>query len=144
MGIVISMEPRRLKKEWEQEKKLLQNLKVSEMQQSAQKSFSHLFQRFHFPNSFLEEACLDMALDAFLDGGKHHRYMENGVLPFRFKLQAAFKIGNLAKELTSFMFDWVEDSSPQRKLIQEAAEGFITDWWKKGLETGFKRQRLRL
>ncbi|RSL28937.1 DUF2521 family protein [Salibacterium salarium] len=144
MGIVISLEPHRIKKEWLEEKKLLQNVQVKEIQATAEKVFVPVFKYFNFPYSFLEEACMDLALEAFLSGGKFSRYVENGALVFKFQVQAALEIGRISKELHEFMKSWVDDDpaceSPE---VKEAVESYIAFWWKRGLEAGTKRQLLR-
>ncbi|MFZ4454432.1 DUF2521 family protein [Salibacterium aidingense] len=144
MGVVISLEPHRIKREWEQEKKLLQDIQVQEVQATAKKVFIPVFEYFQFPYSFLEEACMDLALEAFLSGGKFSRYVEDRALPFKFQVQAAATIGLIAKELHEFIKSWVdEDPACDRAEMKEAVESFITYWWKRGLEAGTRRQLLR-
>ncbi|SDI07779.1 Protein of unknown function [Alteribacillus persepolensis] len=144
MGIVVSLEPHRVKKEWQEEKKLLQYLRVEEIQVTAEKMFVPVFSQFHFPYSFLEEACLDMALEAFLSGGKFSRYVENGELEFRFKMQAVLAINKITTELHDFMSGWVEEPAAKRSDLKDIVEVFITYWWKRGLQAGTQRSLLRL
>lgn len=144
MGTVVSLEPHRLKKEWEEEKKLLQELRVEEIKSTAENIFVPVFNRFHFPYSFLEEACMDLALEAFLSGGKFSKYVENGELAFRFKMQAVLAISSITTELYEFMSGWVEEPAAQRSDLKEIVECFVTYWWKRGLEAGTKRHLLRL
>ncbi|MFD2707261.1 DUF2521 family protein [Salibacterium lacus] len=141
MGIVISLEPHRIQKEWKEEKRLLQDLDAQEVKATAEKVFTPVFHRFEFSYSFLEEACMDLALEAFLSGGKFSRYVENRALPFTFQLQAAAAAGGIAEELYEFMQCWVEDDPGcYYKEMKEAVDSFIMYWWKRGLETGVRKQ----
>ncbi|SFQ18973.1 DUF2521 family protein [Salibacterium halotolerans] len=143
MGIVISLEPHRIKKEWKEEKRLLQDLDVQEVKSTAEKVFTPVFHRFQFPYTFLEEACVDLALESFLSGGKYSRYVEGRALPFTFQVQAAAAVGEIAGELYEFMQCWVEDDPGcYLKEMKEAVDSFIVYWWKRGLETGVRRQPL--
>ncbi|MGY4691785.1 DUF2521 family protein [Salibacterium sp. K-3] len=143
MGVVISLEPHRIKKEWREEKRLLQDLQVQEIKETAEKVFIPVFDHFQFSYSFLEEACMDLALEAFLSGGKYSRYVEDRALPFKFQVQAAAAIGLIASELYEFMVCWVEeDPDDEQPVMKEAVESFITYWWKRGLEAGVRRKLL--
>ena len=142
MGTVVALEPHRMKKEWEEEKKLLKEINVQELQMSAKKIFVPVLDTFHFSYSFLEEACMDLALEAFLSGGKFSKYVEDNTLPFRYKIQAAVFIKNIANELYTFMSGWVEEPTINEEQLRSAVEEFVTFWWHKGLEAGTKRRRL--
>ncbi|WP_240377753.1 DUF2521 family protein [Bacillus piscicola] len=144
MGVVVALEPHRIKREWEEEKKLLGEISVNDIQLTAKEIFTPVFTTFHFSYSFLEEACMDLALEAFLSGGKFSKFVENNSLPFRYKLRAVVIIGGIASELYTFISGWVEGPQAGDEEIKGAVEEYITFWWKKGLEAGYRRKRLGL
>ncbi|MDA3130474.1 DUF2521 family protein [Aliibacillus thermotolerans] len=144
MGTVISLEPHRLRKQWEEEKRLLTSVPVEELKANAEMMFAPLFNNFVFCDSFLEEACLEFALEAFIAGGKCSKYEQNGEIPFRFKLHTVVEVSLLASELYTYMTHFSKSFGATDEELKEAVEWYMTLWMEEGLQAGLQRKRLRL
>lgn len=144
MGTVISLEPHRRRKQWEEEKRLLSALPLEQLEASAEMMFAPLFNNFVFTDSFMEAACLEFGLEAFLTGGKSSKYERDGEIPFRFKLQTVVEVSLLASELYTYMSRYANTFRAKEHELKEAVEMFMSLWMEEGFQAGLQRKRLRL
>ena len=135
MGTVISLEPHRLRKQWEEEKRFLSALPLEQLEASAEMMFAPLFNNFVFTDSLME---------AFIAGGKCSKYEQNGEIPFRFKLHTVVEVSLLASELYTYMTHFSKSFGATDEELKEAVEWYMTLWMEEGLQAGLQRKRLRL
>ncbi|WP_157843073.1 DUF2521 family protein [Bacillus sp. FJAT-44742] len=141
---IVSLNERRRKKEWDFEKKILRTLSIKDIQSISETFFIPVFPNFHFQYSFMEDACVDLAIDSFLLGAKYSRLGVRGEDDISIKERANREVKFLVKELYNFMYGWVHDPQAKEEKMFEAVDGFVVHWWEKGFETGKTRLLLRL
>ncbi|WP_160112529.1 DUF2521 family protein [Salicibibacter kimchii] len=143
MGSVVSFQEHKRLKDWEVEKKLLQTLSMEDMVYASEKHLIPACGDFQFRHSFLEEICMDVAIETFISSAKR------GMIEARTgKAQDnpadEEQVKQRATELKAFMVDWIQDEHINRGQIANGAEAYVQHWWQVGLKTGKDRAQLRL
>ncbi|QQK78627.1 DUF2521 family protein [Salicibibacter cibi] len=143
MGSVVSFQEHKRLKDWEVEKKLLHTLSMEDMVYATEKYLIPVCADFQFRHSFLEEICMDVAIETFISSAKR------GMTEARTGKQQANtedeeQVNQRAAELKAFMVDWIQDEHINRGQIASGAEAYVQHWWQVGFKTGKNQSQLRL
>ncbi|QDI91472.1 DUF2521 family protein [Salicibibacter halophilus] len=143
MGSVVSFQEHKRLKDWEVEKKLLHTLSMEDMVYASEKHLIPACGDFQFRHSFLEEICMDVAIETFIFSAKRGMSMaRTGKQPDKAADEEQMK--QRASELKTFMIDWIQDEHMNRGQIANGAEAYVQHWWQVGFKTGENRGQLRL
>lgn len=143
MNIIMTLEDRRRKKQWNFERKVLRKLSLSTIRDNIHMHFPSIFERQKIGGSFVEDVCVDFAIDAYLLGAEYSRfgyYGESEVLVRRrCKPMYETHVNQLHLQLSGWLYTNDED-----ELLLKLCEAFILYWWEKGFQEGEKRYRMKL
>ncbi len=143
MNVITTFEDRRRKKQWEFERKVLRKLSLSTIRGYIHTHFPSVFDQKKTGGGFVEDICVDFAIDAYLLGAEFSRfgyYGESAILVRR-RCQEEYDehVNHLYHQLSGLLFGNDQDDN---FYIQ--CEGFILYWWEKGFHEGEKRYRMKL
>ncbi|QQK74367.1 DUF2521 family protein [Salicibibacter cibarius] len=143
MGSVVSFQEHKRLKDWEVEKKLLHTLSMEDMVYATEKHLIPACGDFQFRHSFLEEICMDVAIETFISSAKRGMTEARTGKP-QDSADDEEQVNQRATELQAFMIDWIQDEHINRDQIKSGAEAYVYHWWQVGLKTGKNRSQLRL
>ncbi|MBB6451496.1 hypothetical protein HNR44_003507 [Geomicrobium halophilum] len=138
MGSVVSFQEHKRLKDWEVEKKLLHTLSMEDMVYASEKYLVPVCDSFQFRHSFLEEICMDVAIETFLTAAK------KGMSSAEPSSMDEDHLKQRTNELEIFINDWIQEENLDRNKIASGAEAYVQHWWQTGFKTGKNRARLRL
>jgi len=147
VNVITSFSAKRREKEMKYEKKLLKDLSLNMLKKSVQQNFY----KWRIQGGFLmeegfEEACFDVAIEAFLLGGKFSKFGFHGGTYEEAKVRCQSDIYYLTETLYNFILYWekIGLSSNIDESIYYACEQYIHYWWSEGYNKGIRRYKLRL
>lgn len=145
MNMVTSFAEKRREKQLIYERKLLRDLSIDELRKSVLTHFNQMRIGIGNFDEGIEEACFDVAIEAYLTGGEYSKFTTNGETMEMARKRCQQDLKHFIDTLYNFWlyFDF------ERKTISEedtflTCEYFIDYWWKKGYLKGERRYKLRL
>lgn len=143
MNIITTLEDRRRKKQWNFERKVLRKLSLSTIRDNVHMHFPSVFEHQKIGGSFVEDACVDFAIDAYLLGAEFSRFGFYGEseVSVRRRCKEVYEnhVDHLHRQLSGWLYTNEED-----ELFIKMCEGFILHWWETGFREGEKRYRMKL
>ncbi|MCJ7839942.1 YbaK family protein [Lederbergia sp. NSJ-179] len=144
MSNVTSFTEKKREKQLTYERKLLRNLSIDELKKSVTQHLK-MIGTGSFIHEGVEEACMDVGIEAFLNGGEYSRFVLYGETMEMIKNRCGDDRAHLIETLYNFWLYW----DYGQKLIQEeqvysACEYFVDEWWQRGFQKGERRYKLRL
>lgn len=133
-------------KQMKYEKSMLRDISVKTLKQRVQQYFgsSRLTQSL-IMNSGIEEACYDVAIEAFLLGANLSRFGYYGENVESVKLRCRQEEKHLVDTLYNFLLYWGSD---QEGVMSESlyylCEQYVDSWWCDGFQKGERRIKLKL
>ncbi|GAK13793.1 DUF2521 family protein [Geomicrobium sp. JCM 19039] len=118
MGAVVSFQEEKRARDWETEKSLLHTLSMEDMVAATEKYLVPISRTFRFRHSFLEEVCMDLAIETFLYSGK--RGMTEARLGKAVPHEDAH-LQNRMMELNLFISDWIQDQTVESEKVAHGA-----------------------
>ncbi|MDN4527163.1 DUF2521 family protein [Fictibacillus fluitans] len=145
MAIVITTfrEKQRTKKA-EYERKVLRDLSLGKIKKEIQSLYQPFFQYSLLYQQDIEDACIDLAIDAYLLGAAYSRFAYHGEALEDIKRRSR----QAEMELTESLFDywqfWCWGTEQMMESLQLCCEVYIERWWLEGYWNGEKRYRMKL
>lgn len=143
MNVITTFEDRRQKKQWNFERQVLRKLSLSTIRGYIHTHFPSVFEHQKTGGSFVEDACVDFAIDAYLLGAEFSRFGYFGESEVsvrrRCKEEYGEHVNHLYHQLSGYLFKNDQDDN-----FFNLCEGFILYWWEKGFHEGEKRYRMKL
>src|SRR5690606_25479624 len=146
MNVVTNFEKRKREKRLHYERSLLSELSISELKRSVLLHFgAGGFFISPWLNESLEEACIDVAIEAFLVGGEMSRFSVYGESVDFIRHRCRSELNHCIDTLYHFWLYWdFEYDMLREESIFVACNKFVDLWWQEGFEKGYRRHKLRL
>ncbi|OAK69042.1 DUF2521 family protein [Lederbergia galactosidilytica] len=144
MNNVASFSEKRREKQLTYERKLLRNLSIDELRKSVLRHMKTVGVGI-FGEDGLEEACFDIAIEAYLNGGEYSRFILYGETLAMIKERCYEDRSHFINTLYNFWLYWdYGQKLIEEKPTYEACEIFVNHWWSRGFKEGEQRYKLRL
>ena len=143
MNVISTFEERRRKKQWNFERQVLRKLTLSEIRGFVQTHFPDLFTEKKIGTTFLEDVCVDFAIDAYLLGAEYSRFGYFGETEIMVRQRCYPEYNEHVEHLYHQLSGWMFQYEHNEELFG-LCEGFILHWWEKGFHEGEKRYRMKL
>ncbi len=117
------------------------------LQESVRKHFGYIkIQGGVFMQQGFDEACFDVAIEAYLLGGKVSKFGYSGEDIEMVKKRSRLELKHFIDTLYNFWLYWSEMgiSNPVDETFYYCCERYVETWWSEGYEKGIKRHKLRL
>lgn len=144
MDDIISLKQKRHQKELKYERKMLKELSLPEIKGRIDDCFGNFAEKGN--KVFIEDGCIDYAIEAFLLGAKYSRFGYYGESMQSANRRCRLEEKVLIDDLYDYFLNWVKMNKKDISFdeIYFGCEHFIQSWWKQGYLKGEKRYKLRL
>lgn len=146
MTVVTTFYEKRREKQIKYEKSVLKELSIKALKEKVIQFFGNSrFTTNLFIQSGVEEACYDLAIEAYLLGAHYSRFGYFGESPEEVKRRCQDDINHLIDTLYNFLLYWgngLEDV--YNESLRYRCEQYVHSWWLEGFENGKRRHKLRL
>ncbi len=147
MNVITTFTSKRREKQLKTERKLLREISLKMLQESVRKHFGYLrIQGGEQMQQGFDEACYDVAIEAYLLGGKISKFGYSGE-PLEFvQKRCEDELKHYVDTIYNFWLYWSEIgvSEGVDDSFYYSCEHFIMTWWSEGYENGLKRHKLRM
>ncbi|MBL4954600.1 YbaK family protein [Neobacillus sp. OS1-32] len=146
MTVITTFKEKRLEKQMKYERSVLRELSIQSLKTRVQQLFGSMRLTSNLiMNAGVEEACYDIALEAYLLGAKFSKFGYYGEEIEKVRLRCFQEEKHLIDTLYNFLLYW---GSGQEGAMSEAlyyqCEQYVHIWWQEGFEKGKMRHKLRL
>lgn len=146
MTVITTFKEKRLEKQMKYERSVLRELSIQSLKTRVQQLFGSMRLTSNLiMNTGVEEACYDIALEAYLLGAKFSKFGYYGEEIEKVRLRCFQEEKHLIDTLYNFLLYW---GSGQEGAMSEAlyyqCEQYVHIWWQEGFEKGKMRHKLRL
>ncbi|WP_456272746.1 DUF2521 family protein [Bacillus sp. AK031] len=147
MNVITSFNSKRREKQIQHERKLLREISIKMLQESVRKHFGQIkIQGGVFMQQGFDEACFDVAVEAYLLGGKMSKFGYKGESPEEVQDRCQTEMKHYIDTLYNFWLYWAElgVSNTVDESFYYSCEHFVETWWSEGYTNGIKRHKLRM
>lgn len=146
MTVITTFREKKREKQIKYERSVLKELSIHTLKERVQQYFgsTRIAQSFVM-NSGVEEACYDVALEAFLLGAKYSRFGYYGEDVEMVRMRCYQEERHLVDTLFNFLLFWGNgEEGVMSESLYYLCEQYIYVWWKEGFDKGQRRHKLRL
>lgn len=146
MNVITTFKDKQREKQIKYERSVLKELSINKLKERVKHYFgSTRIASSLIMNTGIEEACYDVALEAFLLGAKFSKFGYYGESIEDVKKRCYFEEKHLIDTLYNFLLYWGngEEGTLSESLFY-MCEQYIHVWWREGFEKGERRLKLRL
>ncbi len=146
MNVITTLKDKRREKQIKYERSVLRDLSLSMLKERVNHYFgSTRVASNMLMNTGIEEACYDLALEAYLLGAKFSKFGYYGETVEQVRQRCFYEEKHLIDTLYNFLLYWGngEEGSLSESLYYNC-EQYVYAWWKDGFDKGERRHRLRL
>ena len=146
MTVITTFKEKRREKQIKYERSVLRDLSINTLKERVKQYFgsTNLAQSFVM-NTGIEEACYDVALEAFLLGAKFSKFGYRGENAEDVRKRCFREEKHLIDTLYNFLLYWGNgQEGTMSESLYYLCEQYIFAWWKEGFEKGQRRHKLRL
>ena len=146
MTVITTFKEKRREKQIKYERSVLRDLSINTLKERVK----HYFGSTNLASSFamntgIEEACYDVALEAFLLGAKFSKFGYYGENPDDVRKRCFKEEKHLIDTLYNFLLYWGNgQEGAMSESLYYLCEQYIFVWWKEGFDKGQRRHKLRL
>jgi len=146
VNVITTFVEKKREKQIKYEKSVLRDISVKVLQERVRQYFgSSRITQSLIMNSGIEEACFDVAIEAFLLGANLSRFGFRGEEEEKVKFRCQNEEKHLVDTLYNFMLYW---GSGEEGVISESlyylCEQYVNSWWLDGFRKGERRIKLKL
>jgi len=144
--VITTFKEKRRDKQLKYERSVLKDLSVKTLKERVQQFFgsSRIASNFVM-NTGIEEACYDVALEAYLLGAKFSKFGYYGENIDDVRKRCYREEKHLIDTLYNFLLYWGNgEEGVMSETLYYSCEGYIAVWWIEGYEKGQRRRKLRL
>lgn len=146
MKVVTTFAEKKREKQITNERRLLRELSLGHLKKSVLLHFSTVRKCVNpWLEDHLEEACFDVAIEAYLTGGEISRFTIYGETIDMAQNRCQDEILHYVDTLYHFWLYWdFGKETLKDDHLHSACERFVHFWWAEGFEKGKRRYKLRL
>lgn len=146
MKVITSFKEKKREKQIKYERSVLKDLSTNLLKERVQHYFgSNRIASSFIMNSGIEEACYDVALEAYLLGAKLSKFGYYGENMDEVKKRCFHEEKHLIDTLYNFFLYWGgEEEGTLSESLYYMCEQYVSVWWREGYEKGERRHKLRL
>ncbi|WML50258.1 YbaK family protein [Neobacillus sp. PS3-34] len=146
MNVITTFKEKRQQKQMKYERSVLKDLSVTQLKERVQTYFgSFRLTSGLLMNAGIEEACYDVALEAYLLGANLSKFGYHGESPDDVKKRCYREEKHLIDTLYNFFLYWGSgDEGVLSESLYYLCEQYVHVWWMEGYQKGQKRHKLRL
>ncbi|WHY77787.1 YbaK family protein [Neobacillus sp. WH10] len=146
MTVITTFKERKREKQIKYERSVLKELSINTLKERVRQYFGSTRIASSFVmNTGIEEACYDVALEAFLLGAKFSKFGYYGEDMEAVRLRCFKEEKHLIDTLYNFLLYWgSEEEGTMSESLYYLCEQYIHVWWREGYEKGQRRLKLRL
>ncbi|XJZ27477.1 YbaK family protein [Bacillota bacterium Lsc_1132] len=146
MNVITTLKDKRREKQIKYERSVLRDLSLTMLKERVHHYFgSTRIASNLIMNTGIEEACYDLALEAYLLGAKYSKFGYYGEMIEEVRRRCYYEEKHLIDTLYNFLLYWGngEEGALSESLYYNC-EQYVYAWWKDGFEKGERRHKLRL
>lgn len=146
MNVITSLKDKRREKQIKYERSVLKDLSIKMLKERVQQYFgSTRIASSFIMNTGIEEACYDVALEAYLLGAKFSKFGYHGENLEEVRTRCFKEEKHLIDTLYNFLLYWgIGDEGAMSESLYYLSEQYVHVWWREGYEKGQMRHKLRL
>ncbi|WP_071458992.1 YbaK family protein [Bacillus massilinigeriensis] len=146
MNVVTTFKEKKREKQIKYERSMLRELSLKKLQERVKGCFgSSRLVTGLVMNKGIEEACYDVAIEAFLLGARFGRFGYHGEQADSAKLRCSEEELHLVDTLYNFFLFWGNgEEGPASESLYSLCEKYVDVWWRDGFSRGELRHKLRL
>lgn len=146
MNVITTFADKRREKQIKYEKSVLRDISIKVLKERVRRYFgsSRMVQGLLL-NAGIEEACYDVAIEAYLLGAHFSRFGLYGESVQEIKNRCRDEEQHLVDTLYHFFLYWSNGEEGSRsESLYYLCEEYVSSWWSEGFQNGGRRHRLRL
>jgi hypothetical protein len=146
VNVITSLKDKRREKQIKYERSVLKDLSIKMLKERVQQYFgSTRIASSFIMNTGIEEACYDVALEAYLLGAKFSKFGYHGENLEEVRTRCFKEEKHLIDTLYNFLLYWGNgDEGAMSESLYYLSEQYVHVWWREGYEKGQMRHKLRL
>jgi hypothetical protein len=146
VNVITSLKDKRREKQIKYERSVLKDLSIKMLKERVQQYFgSTRIASSFIMNTGIEEACYDVALEAYLLGAKFSKFGYHGENLDEVRTRCFKEEKHLIDTLYNFLLYWGNgDEGAMSESLYYLSEQYVHVWWREGYEKGQMRHKLRL
>ena len=146
MNVITTFKDKQREKQIKYERSVLKDLSINKLKERVKQYFgsSRIASSFVM-NTGIEEACYDVALEAYLLGAKFSKFGYYGEGIEEVRKRCYFEEKHLIDTLYNFLLYWGNgEEGTMSESLYYMCEQYINTWWLEGFDKGERRHKLRL
>jgi hypothetical protein len=146
MNVITTLKDKRRDKQVKYERTVLKDLSINMLKGRVQRLFgSTNFTQNLLMQNGIEEACYDVAIEAYLLGAKFSKFGYYGETMESIRARCATEEKHFAVTLYNFLLYWGSlDEGRYSESLYYLCEQYVSEWWLEGFRKGERRYKLRL
>lgn len=146
MNVVTTFKEKRREKQLKYEKSVLKEISIKTLKERVISYFgSSRLTSSLILQSGIEEACYDVAIEAYLLGAHFSRFGYFGENPESVRRRCEREEKHLMDTLYNFLLYWGnEEEGIYSESLYYLCEQYVESWWMEGFRKGERRHKLRL
>lgn len=146
VSVITTFKVKQREKQIKYERSVLRDLSINTLKERVKQYFgSSRIVSSLIMNSGIEEACYDVALEAYLLGAKLSKFGYYGEGIEAVRKRCYYEEKHLIDTLYNFLLYW---GSSEEGVLSESlyymCEQYVHVWWRDGFDKGIRRHKLRL
>jgi hypothetical protein len=146
VNVITTFKDKQREKQIKYERSVLKDLSINKLKERVKQYFgsSRIASSFVM-NTGIEEACYDVALEAYLLGAKFSKFGYYGEGIEEVRKRCYFEEKHLIDTLYNFLLYWGNgEEGTMSESLYYMCEQYINTWWLEGFDKGERRHKLRL
>lgn len=146
MTVITTFTEKRREKLIKYEKSVLKEISINALKEKVKHSFgSSRFVSGLLMNAGIEEACYDVAIEAYLLGAHYSRFGLCGEQQAHVMQRCESELRHFTDTLYNFFLYWGHgEEGAASESLYYICEEYVNSWWSEGFHKGQKRHKLRL
>ncbi|QED45986.1 YbaK family protein [Cytobacillus dafuensis] len=146
MNVITTFNEKKREKQIKYERSVLREISIKTLKEKVQQLFgSSRFVAGLLMNNGIEEACYDVAIEAYLLGAHFSRFGFYGETIEAVKYRCRNEERHLIDTLYHFFLYWGSgEEGVMNESLYYLCEEYVSYWWMEGFHKGERRHRLRL